>query len=163
MPTLMKAAVILLMVCGAIPAKAESLCSISAKAHVEIMNEADEKQFGFRLSPPTVAALSTAWDNGKQAKCSASFVPAPDFCETVEKAARSPEVNRLLRGSDLPVARRIAALVLTECAKTGGRPPAPLGRAWDVSLWDDDTGITVRWWATDTPDFGGQFQARISK
>jgi hypothetical protein len=163
MPTAMKAAAILLMVGAAIPARAESLCSISAKAHAEIMNEADEKQFGFHFSPPTVTVLSTAWDNGKQARCSASFVPAPDFCEAVEKAARSPDLHRLLRDPELPVAVRIVELALMECAKTGGRPPAPLGRAWDVSLWDDNTGMTVRWWATDTPDFGGQFQAPISK
>jgi hypothetical protein len=163
MPTVMKTAAILLMVGGAIPARAESLCSVSAKAHAEIMNEADEKQFGFHLSPPTVTALSTAWDNGKQARCSASFVPAPDFCEMVAKAARSPELNRPLRGLGLPVAGRIVGLVLMECAKTGGRPPAPLGRAWEVSIWDDNDGITVRWWATDTPNFGGQFQAPISK
>jgi len=163
MPTVMKTAAILLMVGGAVPARAESLCSISAKAHAEIMNQADEKQLGFPLSPPTVTVLSTTWDNSKQARCSASFVPAPDFCETVEKAARSPELNRSLRGPERPVAGRIVGLILMECARTGGRPPAPLGRAWDVSLWDDNSGITVQWWATDTPNFGGQFQTPISK
>jgi hypothetical protein len=127
------------------------------------MNEADEKQFGFRFSLPTVSLLSTTWDSGSQARCSASFVPAPDFCEMVEKAARATELNPPLHGPELPVAGRMAGALLMECARTGGRPPAPLGRAWDVSLWDDNAGITVRWWATDTPNFGGQFQAPISK
>jgi hypothetical protein len=162
LPTVIKTVAVLLMVGAAIPARAESLCSISAKATVESMQKEDAKT-GIVADAPTVATLTTAWDNGKQAGCSASFVPAPDFCDAIVKAAQSPELNSPLRGPELPVERRIVGLALMECVKSGGRGFAPLGRAWEVSLWDDHTGITVRWWATDTPNFGGQFQAPISK